>query len=194
MRESDYLHANEETMKTLLKIPTLRHFKNGLKDILHFSKIKQYRAGEYIIKEGEKDQWIFCLITGTVDVIKKDHKISTLFTGDIFGEMSVVDGSARSASVLAVTDTICLAYNAALMNDSAGNNNEMLLFILYRIFAKMLADRLRQSNEALVEARREVARLKGEDESTVVVDELSMGDIEEFFPDAETFLNSQRGI
>ena len=75
MRESDYLHANPETVAVFLKIPTLKHFGKDLTKILELSKIKKYDVGETIIREGDNDKWIFCLISGEAEVIKEEEKM-----------------------------------------------------------------------------------------------------------------------
>jgi len=183
MRESDYLHVSQETVGTFLKIPTLKYFGNRLTQILQLSKVRQYDPEEQIIAEGGRDHWIFCLISGKARVEKDGQPISSLHIGDIFGEMSIIDGSARSASVFATERTICLASDVSRLERSSGEN-EIFLSILYRVFATMLASRLRQANEQLIQARREIARLKGDEEpeQLFVLGEDDVKDIEALFP------------
>lgn len=63
-----------------------------------------------ICTEGEMGQDFFIIITGKVQILKKDHQnkeheLSNLQPGDCFGEMSLIDLQPRSASVKAVEET-----------------------------------------------------------------------------------------
>lgn len=180
MRESDYLHVNKETVGTFLRVPILKHFGANLQKVLQVSRIRRYDRGEYVIKEGDRDPWIFCLISGEAQVTKQDQPISILAPGDIFGEMSIIDGSSRSASVCALKDTVCLATDVSRVGRS--ENNEMFLFIFYRIFAQILAHRLRTTNEKLIAARQEIARLTGEDVGEITEEMPDFTDLEDLFP------------
>ena len=57
--------------------------------------------------------------------------------------MMVIDGSARSASAYAVDESVCLATDISYIDRLSGNDKVAFGYILYRIFAESLADRLR---------------------------------------------------
>lgn len=102
MIESDYLKDNSEIIEKLRKIPAPQSFEekefNGL---LRLSKIKKYESGELIIKEDTYDDRIFFIVSGKVRVTKHGKELTVLRRrGDLFGEMGIIDGSARSASVM----------------------------------------------------------------------------------------------
>ena len=71
------------------------------------------RAGDTIIAEGDDGNTAFLIVSGSVQVsVGKEPKaklVATLTAGDVFGEMSLIEPSPRSATVKAVTDTECLA-------------------------------------------------------------------------------------
>ncbi len=65
-----------------------------------------YDAGEEIITEGDNDRRLFVIVKGAVDVIKgrghrNERRLCTLGPRDYFGEMTLIDNLARSASVVA---------------------------------------------------------------------------------------------
>ncbi len=99
MEESTYLGQREQLIERLRKIPFLKSFdERCLKEILSSSKIRKYEPGERIIAEGACDSWIYVIISGQVKVVKKEEEIGQLgHIGDIFGELAVIDGKARSA-------------------------------------------------------------------------------------------------
>jgi len=113
------------------------------------SKIVVYEKGDAIITEGSYDDRIFCLISGQVDVRKnKDISIAVLRNpGDLFGELGVIDGGARSASVKAMLhNTVCLSIDAARLNNAKDVSKEK---ILDKLFTHVLADRLRATTDEL---------------------------------------------
>lgn len=162
MLESDYLKDNMKYIQRLGHMPTIEFFsEKDIKGILELSKIRKYEPGEQILGEGMFDSWIYFLISGEVRVAKNDKDLSILNrTGDVFGEMGIIDGSPRSASVYAVDETVCLATDASYVDRLSGSDKIAFSYILYRIFSEMLANRLRLTSEALIQAREEVERLK----------------------------------
>lgn len=163
MLESEYLKDSEKFIQKLRQIPALMPFdEKNLKGLLGLSKIKQYDAGEYIIEEGSFDTRIYFLVSGKVQVSKKGKDLTVLNrTGDIFGEMGVIDGSARSASVRTIAKTVCLATDASYIDRLSGQEKLAVSYILFRVFSEILANRLRKTNEELVKAKEEIARIKG---------------------------------
>ncbi|MDA0787950.1 MAG: cyclic nucleotide-binding domain-containing protein [Proteobacteria bacterium] len=66
-----------------------------------------YEEGSYVFKEGGHGGYMFFIVAGEVEVIKqfdtKKHTIATLSAGRSVGEMSLIDGAPRSATVKAKT-------------------------------------------------------------------------------------------
>lgn len=165
MIESDYLKDNINYFEKLGTIPSLADFsEKDLKGLLELSKIRKYEPGELILEEGFFDCWIYFLVSGKIRVIKHDEGLSVLKrTGDVFGEMGIIDGSPRSASVYAVDTTVCLATDASYIDRLSGNDKTVFSCILYRIFSEILANRLRLTSEELIKAKEEIERMKGKE-------------------------------
>ncbi len=163
MIESDYLEENIELFEKLKQIPTLDAFsEKDLEALLQLSKMRTYKPEELILEEGHHDTWIYFLISGKVRVAKDDKDLSFLQrTGDVFGEMGIIDGSPRSASVYAVDETVCLATNSSLIDRFPDYDKLAFSYVLYRIFSEILANRLRATSEELAETKEENERLKG---------------------------------
>ena len=162
MIESEYLKDNLKYVEKLKKIPSFEDFsEKDLKGILEMSKLRQYEPGEVILKEGGYDSWIFFLISGKIKVVKNDENLSILKrTGDVFGEMGIIDASPRSASICAVDKTVCLATDASYIDRLSGNDRAVFSSILYRVFSQILADRLRVTSGELIKAKEEIEKLK----------------------------------
>lgn len=65
---------------------------------------RTYRVGETLAEEGGSGQTLIVIETGTVTVTVHGEEVGKLGPGDAFGEMSLVDRSARSATVTADTE------------------------------------------------------------------------------------------
>jgi putative ABC transport system ATP-binding protein len=62
---------------------------------------RQFAAGETIIREGEPGEEFFLISDGEVDVVRADHEVARLGRGDFFGEVALISGDPRNATVLA---------------------------------------------------------------------------------------------
>jgi len=165
MLESRYLKDNIENIQKLLGISALRNFETkSLQKLLRLSRIREYEDGEVIIREGDLDPWLYFLLSGKIRVSKEDMEINTIDKkGEIFGEMRVIDFMKRSASVVAVGKTVCLAVDTSAKNRISAQDptDEKLdfLLLLYRIFAEYMSIRLRVTNEELITAKKKIKRL-----------------------------------
>ena len=66
------------------------------------------KAGETIVSEGERDRRFYLILAGEAEITMAGNPIRRLHPGDYFGEVSVIDGGERTASVRAITDTTLL--------------------------------------------------------------------------------------
>tara|TARA_R110002110_G_scaffold226755_1_gene441079 strand:+ start:175 stop:636 length:462 start_codon:yes stop_codon:yes gene_type:complete len=68
----------------------------------------EYEASKYVFKEGAHGAYMFFIVDGQAEVsqLVRGNKITvaTLEPGRSLGEMSLLDGKARSATVKAITD------------------------------------------------------------------------------------------
>ena len=65
---------------------------------------RTYSAGETIAEEGETGRTMIVIETGNVTVTVHGQEVGRLGPGDAFGEMALIDRSARSATVKADTE------------------------------------------------------------------------------------------
>ncbi|MGV8058122.1 MAG: Crp/Fnr family transcriptional regulator [Smithellaceae bacterium] len=161
--QMELVKENLELMEKLKNVPVLHSFgKTDINKLLSFSNIKKYFAGEAIIEEGSYDNWIYFLVDGNVRIVKEGAEIDTLRrTGDVFGEMCVIDGSPRSASVEAIDDVICLATDVSFMDSLYSEDKVAFCSIFYQMVAEVLACRLRDTSNELVKIKEELRQLKG---------------------------------
>lgn len=169
MRESKYLQSDIKNIQKLLAIPVFKDFEvESLGELLNASKIRKYEHGERIIKEGEHDSWLYFLLSGRVRITKHEKVLADLRrSGDVFGEMGMIGGFARSAFASAIGKTTCLAIDASKLDDITGKDKLAFSYTLYRIFAEIVTERLKSTTDELMKANEELARLKGREELAV---------------------------
>jgi len=73
------------------------------------SRTTTHQAGHEIAKEGEGALALHVILDGTAEVSVHGRPTRELGAGDYFGEISLIDGKKRSASVTAATDLHTLA-------------------------------------------------------------------------------------
>jgi len=69
----------------------------------------EFAADRTIARQGEIGTGLFIVADGVVRVVRDGEIIARLGPGEFFGELSVLDGGPRNASVIADGATTCLA-------------------------------------------------------------------------------------
>ncbi|GMV82858.1 MAG: hypothetical protein AMXMBFR7_40420 [Planctomycetota bacterium] len=114
------------------------------------AKPSSYAAGDSILEEGVMGEALHVIGDGEVEVVRKNPQtgqetlLAVLGWGECFGEMSLVTGEPTSAAVRARGPVKILALSRNKLEDLLASSPE-----LNRIFAHLLADRLRALNLTL---------------------------------------------
>lgn len=108
--------------------------------------INEYDASEVIFEEGSTGRELFVVLEGKVDIVKTTGTgrttIASLGKGEFFGEMAVIDGSARSATaVAAIAGTRVMRINHARFVYLVSQQPAFALMVM-----DALSKRLRASN------------------------------------------------
>jgi CRP/FNR family cyclic AMP-dependent transcriptional regulator len=158
MQESSYLKGRDDLIDSMKKVPFLRSYEDKfLRNILELSKLRRYCPKEVITREGEFDCWLYVILKGEVKVIKNEEEIAVLNArGGTFGELSVIDGEARSASVYAATDTTCLAIDGSFIDRLDPQDKTEFEAVYYRLLSEILAHRLRITSKELSRLKQEM--------------------------------------
>jgi CRP/FNR family cyclic AMP-dependent transcriptional regulator len=163
MKDAPFPDQQEASIvATLRHVPFFQHLEDRhIVEIFKMSRLRQFERGETIIPEGVYDTYVYVLITGEVEVRKNDSPISRLHkTGDIFGELAIINYEPRSASVIAMTRTACLAIDAAFLDSLVPHDRDAIYAAVYKIFAEIVSNRLRITSEELAAAREENFQLR----------------------------------
>ncbi|MBI2418218.1 MAG: Crp/Fnr family transcriptional regulator [Ignavibacteriales bacterium] len=77
--------------------------------------MKNFKRGDFLVREGEPSRSIFILVQGRVGVFKGKLKVSEFAEkGMIFGEMSAILGEKRTASLCAIEDSLVIDFDKGI--------------------------------------------------------------------------------
>ena len=104
----------------------------------------RFTAGDVVFSEGDKGDAMYVVRSGELTIEKGGKLMETVGPGGVFGEMALIDGSPRVATVRAKTDC-----------EVAPINEKTFLFLVHEtpFFAiavmRTLADRLRRMDQSI---------------------------------------------
>ena len=134
----------------------LQVFKSGLiasdvAEVIASAETRQVKPGEAVVKEGEKSSDIFIIRSGSMVVEKeiagRQVFLSYLPAGSYFGEMALIDGNPRTATVRAAVRSVVLRFD--------GEAFQRLLLKHPALLSTMKADMAaRQKVNAFIEGRK----------------------------------------
>ena len=106
-------------------------------------EILKFKKGEIIIREGERSDCAYILESGMAEVSKslpngEQQFVGIMFPDDLFGELGLIDGLPRSATVKALGYCRLQKLTQDTFGSLARNNPQALMPIL-----KILVNRLR---------------------------------------------------
>ncbi len=86
--------------------------EDELMQVVHGVQYAPFAKGDWLTRQGKTAHWLYLIASGEAEIIRENGngnhtKIAELTTGQFFGEMGLMTGEPRSASVLAKTDLEC---------------------------------------------------------------------------------------
>jgi CRP-like cAMP-binding protein len=120
------LHQREmaRRMKTLRRVDLFAQMsEDELQRLAARLKYTPFAKGNVIVKQGVTEQhWLFIVVNGEAEVyLEKPNgeklRLNVLTKGSFFGEMSLMTGSPRKASVIAKTDVECYRLDKAAFEE-----------------------------------------------------------------------------
>ena len=125
-----------------------------LAQIASILQVQRLGAGEVVFREGDPGDAWYVVFDGDVEVLKSgsdgDRAIALLGRRACFGEMAILDGSPRSASVRAVGDLTVLRFPRREFNGLLSSGTLAAYKLVHQI-ALVLVSRQRRTTSRLVE-------------------------------------------
>ena len=130
---------NEEYAALITGFPLFHGFTlDGARMLLESGEVKMYSPSEMLIKEGDKPSFVLLALTGKLQVFVQRRQRDLVLTesgpGTILGELAVLCGIPRSASVRASEESAVLQWSAAAFRNLLHRD----VFFSERIFRESL--------------------------------------------------------
>ena len=109
---------NEQYAVMITEFPLFQGFTlDGARMLLDCGEVKEFSPGEVLIKEGDSPTFVLLVLTGKLQVFvqrqQRDLVLTDAAPGMILGELAVLCGIPRSASVRASEKSVVLQWSAA---------------------------------------------------------------------------------
>jgi CRP/FNR family cyclic AMP-dependent transcriptional regulator len=130
---------SDETKEALRAVPLFKDLSDkDLQRVVAISKEVRHRDGKPILEEDESAVGFHLILEGTAEASTSGDVVNTMGRGDYFGEMSLIDGRPRSATVTARGEVTTLAIPTWNFNRLLDEHPEMM-----RALVIVLCDRIR---------------------------------------------------
>jgi CRP-like cAMP-binding protein len=159
------------TPELLKKIDLFRECTNA--ELIKIGNLMQkvnFNEGDIIFKKGAPGDALYLIREGEVEVLspkseddQTEDVVAVLRSGDLFGEMALVEGEPRSATVRAGTEAKLWRIRKEYFEDIM-NKDHAIAFKVYRRLTMILSRRLRETTERLAIAN-EIIRMTSRKET-----------------------------
>jgi CRP-like cAMP-binding protein len=127
--------------------------EKDLKRLAASLQAKTFAAGEHLVRQGDEGGSFYIIKQGKVEVLVADPegrqtKVAELETGKFFGEMSLLTGEKRSASIRAVGDVEVLAVEKKDISPILTANPKIA-----ESLSKMIEQRQKENLERIAKSR-----------------------------------------
>ena len=146
-----FVNEKKITPQVLAKIPFFREMNpEDLELVSEKMKVLNVNEGDLIIPEGDESKSIYFILDGTVTVFRANYKYQTEYIYELsapsyFGEMAIMDGGPRSASVEAKTNAVLAELNWNDVRALFEDRPEIMCYIFKNI-GNVISMRLRRTN------------------------------------------------
>ena len=126
--------------------------QDQMMDILRMLRPVKFKSGELIFRQGEEGLAAFVIQSGAVEIfLHADQEAIVLArfqSGELFGELALIDGSPRSAGARAMTNCEILCLDKSEF-DFLRSQHQPVAFHLLRQFSDELCARIRDTNKQI---------------------------------------------
>jgi len=99
----------DDTARALTRVPLFSGCsEEEVRDIAGLAHLLRFDDGAVIVPEGEEGLGFYLVMSGEASVVRGGDEVNRLGPGDFFGEIALIEGTPRTATVVAVGATVCL--------------------------------------------------------------------------------------
>ena len=116
--------------------------RRHVKRIANLARPRRFAANSAIVRKGERGNNFFVILDGEAKLSFPGGRSVTLGSGDSFGELALLDGGPRTATVVTRTQVLTMSIARRSFLKLVKGDSELALGLL-----KVMAERLREANQ-----------------------------------------------
>ena len=117
--------------------------RRHVKRIANLARERRFPTGSVIVRKGQRGETFFVILDGEATLSLPKGRNVKLKSGDFFGELALLDGGPRSATVIAKTPVLAMGIARTPFLKLVAGESDLAVSLL-----KALAARLREADEA----------------------------------------------
>lgn len=130
-----------------------------LESLANYTESYAAPKGTTLVREGSRESFMGVVLEGLVDVVKQDgdgvgRALAQIRPGKTFGEMALLDGEARSATLVTAADTVVLVVTKDALDRLSEDAPRLALKFVLKL-ARQVSQRLRQTSGVLSDRMRD---------------------------------------
>ena len=159
---SSPIPASITALRTLPMFETLSNER--LAKIAEFAVLRSVPRHTTVLQAGDRTDNLYLILTGELKVQISDHEgreviLSTLGTGEMFGEMGAMDDHPRSATVISTEPCDLVVIAKDDFKSCLAENFEISLYIIHSLVKRLREADRKIESLALIDVYGRVARL-----------------------------------
>lgn len=122
----------------LERVPLFEDLSKGqLRGVRDLAEEVRYMEGASIVREGEPGDSFYVIVEGQAKVQRGDKTLATLVPGEFFGEISLLDGGERTATVVSETPMALLEIKQRPFMKMIGKQPDIALKMMQGLAARL---------------------------------------------------------
>jgi CRP/FNR family transcriptional regulator, cyclic AMP receptor protein len=113
-----------------------------INSIKYYNDYKYFRKGDYIFKQGDPGDVMYAVVEGEVEIDVNGSRINIVKSGEVLGEMALIDKKPRSATAIALSDCKVVVINEQRFNFLLQQTPVFVAQIM-----KVMSDRIRTMDQ-----------------------------------------------
>jgi len=126
--------------------------ETDLIEIASICREQQFDKATSLFKKNDSGNCVYFIYKGQISIHDGEQQLAVLSENELFGELSLLDSEARSASATTLTDCVLLKIEQEDFYDVVATNTDILKGIM-----KTLCKRLREQDKINVELQRNIS-------------------------------------
>ena len=131
--------ATRHKLQRLKDVPLFANLSKPELGLIHDNAHEvEFTPGKTIVRQGSKASDLYVVLEGEVAIeVDGERRPIELGPGDYFGEMSVIDGGPRTASVIAASRVTLLRVPSSTFNKLVSHNSRVARKIMVELVTRL---------------------------------------------------------